>query len=633
MNHTDRCAAAAALLCGLLLASNLSTERAQAAPPADSASADAVESTAEGSPSKQADPDSTNSLEDPFASPLWRRLDRGRPIPDEGYCDQPYVVLTREGHWLCTLTTGPGREGDPGQHVVATISRDHGRTWSELIDIEPSTGPEASWVVPLVVPSGRIYAFYTYNADRVESLPGSSKRARTDTVGHYVYKYSDDGGRTWSKQRYRLPMRVTACDRGNNWQGDVFSVWGICKPQICGDRVFMAFTKLGRYMLKEGEGWLWRSDNILREPNVEELQWQLLPEGEHGIRAERFGSVQEEHNLVCLSDGSLYCVYRTTTGYPCHSYSRDGGRTWSEPERMSYHPHGRAIKNPRACPKLWKTENGKYLFWFHNHSSKSYQGRNPAWVAGGVEHDGHIHWSQPEILLYSPDANMRMSYPDLIEQDGRYWVTETQKTIARVHEIDPSLLKDLWAQRRVSRMAERGLILRRLGTDQCRGEVPLPEPLRLDRPAGLSLDFWIRLDDLSPDQIVLDTRDSSGRGLAVTTTEDETLRLALSDGEHSASWEADARRFQAGRWHHVAVMVDPDPRIIMFVVDGVLCDGGVEREYGWGRYKETLEKVSGRGRLRLGPKLKGQLDRVHVYARCLRVSEAVAHWRAGIDAR
>jgi hypothetical protein len=48
-------------------------------------------------------------------------------------------------------------------------------------------------------------------------------------------------------------------------------------------------------------------------------------------------------------------------------------------------------------------------------------------------------------VLYSYDLSYntgRMSYPDLIEQDGKYWISETQKTIARIHEVDPSLLRE-----------------------------------------------------------------------------------------------------------------------------------------------------------------------------------------------
>src|SRR5437867_10796604 len=84
--------------------------------------------------------------------PDWRNIRNGSPIPKEGYCDQPYVVITNDGAWLCVLTTGRGVEGEPGQHIVATISSDRGKSWSPLIDIEPASGPEASWVMPLRIP-------------------------------------------------------------------------------------------------------------------------------------------------------------------------------------------------------------------------------------------------------------------------------------------------------------------------------------------------------------------------------------------------------------------------------------------------------------------------------------------------
>jgi len=260
-----------------------------------------------------------------------RNITTGLAIPDESYCDQPYVVITQDGNWLCTLTTGSGHEGQGGQHVVSTISSDRGKTWSQLVDIEPGDGPEASWVVPLLAPSGRVYVFYDYNGDRVDRLPGGTKKIRADTIGWYCYKYSDDHGRSWSERRYRLPMRVTACDRANNWQGKVQIFWGIDKPKVTGGSVLFAFTKLGRFMLDNGEGWLYRSDNLLTETDVEKIRWELLPDGEHGIRKDEFGSVQEEHNQVPIDDDRLYLVYRTKTGYPCHSYSDDRGHTCTTP--------------------------------------------------------------------------------------------------------------------------------------------------------------------------------------------------------------------------------------------------------------------------------------------------------------
>jgi len=49
----------------------------------------------------------------------------------EGYYDQPYVVRTNDGAWLCLVTIGVGHEGRSGQHLIAACSTDQERTWLE----------------------------------------------------------------------------------------------------------------------------------------------------------------------------------------------------------------------------------------------------------------------------------------------------------------------------------------------------------------------------------------------------------------------------------------------------------------------------------------------------------------------
>src|ERR1035441_7930468 len=105
----------------------------------------------------------------------WRNIKTGSLIPKEGYVDQPYIVITNDGNWLCALTTGGGVEGQPGQHFVSTISVDKGQPGTSLVDIEPMNGPEASWVMPLKTPSGRVYVFYTYKKDNLRE--GASSNA------------------------------------------------------------------------------------------------------------------------------------------------------------------------------------------------------------------------------------------------------------------------------------------------------------------------------------------------------------------------------------------------------------------------------------------------------------------------
>jgi hypothetical protein len=553
-----------------------------------------------------------------------RDIANGLPIVSEGYCDQPYVVVTRDGNWLCVLTTGKGKEGQVGQHVVSAISDDHGKTWSRPVDIEPANGPEASWVVPLVTPGGRVYAFYDYNGDHVETLRG--KRIRADMLGWYVYRYSDDNGRSWSPERYRLPMRLTACDLANDWGGQVQIFWGICKPQIINGDAYFAFSKLGKYILDNGEGWLYHSNNILTERDPLKLRWDLWPEGDHGIRSPEFGSVQEEHNLVQVTGDTLYCVYRTTNGFPCHTYSHDGGRTWEKPTPMTDSPGGRTIKTPRACPKLWRTANGKFLFWFHHQGTKSYRPRNPAWILGGVEREGRIHWSQPEVLLYGPPGKADMSYPDLIEQDGRFWVTETQKTIARVHEVDKSLLEGLWNQGEAKTVAQKGLILDLSGDALKAGSIDLDRRWDLNKSTGLTLDLWLRLDDTKPGQIVLDNRNDDGVGVVLKTVEGNALQVELNDGSTKVSWKCDRDLLGPGKPHHVAIIADSAPGLLSVVVDGFHCNGGTDRPFGWTRWQGTMGDVTGSGKLKVDP----SVNRLRVYNRYLRTSEAVANFHAGL---
>ena len=402
-----------------------------------------------------------------------RNIEHGLEIPSEGYCDQPYIVKDKGGAWVCVMTTGEGIEGEHGQHVIAIRSEDRGRTWSEPVDIEPADGPEASWAMPLFCPDigdqGRVYAFYTYNAANLrevivdpDSRNGRTDR-RVDTLGEYALKYSDDGGLTWSERHY-IPVRIADIDRRNPYQGRVRFFWGVGKPMTHDGKMWLGFAKVGRFgrgFMAESEGWFIRSDNILNEPDVEKLNWQTLPEGEVGLRTpdSSDGPVCDEANLVAMSDGSLFATCRTLTGHPAAFYSRDGGRTWSDPAIMRYEPDGTPVNHPRAANFVRRLREGrhagKYLYWFHNNNVRWYNNgegigsRNPAWLTGGVEHDSPegkvIHWGRPQVVLYAPHPHTGISYPDFIEEGEDLYISETQKTIARVHQVERGLIDSLFA--------------------------------------------------------------------------------------------------------------------------------------------------------------------------------------------
>ena len=592
-------------------------------------------------------------------TPDPRHIAHGREIPTESYSDQPFIVQTDDGAWLCCVTTGPGEEGTEGQHVVTLRSTDQGRTWADPVAVEPGDRRENSYAVMLKAPSGRIYIFYNHNTDNVREVKyydGKQLFNRVDSLGHFVFKYSDDHGRSWSAERYDLPFRLFQCDRENVYGGALCFFWNVGKPFVLDGKAYVSLHKvgqMGRGFFQQSEGVLLVSDNLLTESDSAQIRWETLPDGEIGLRTPPGGGpIAEEQSYCVLSDGSIYCVYRSIDGYPVEAYSRDGGHTWTEPRYKCY-ADGRRMKHPRAANFAWKCQNGKYLYWFHNHGGRvmreasgnadggAYDDRNPVWLSAGIEIDTpagrEIAWSEPEIVLYDDDPYVRISYPDLVEEEGRYYLTETQKATARVHEIPAALLEGMWTtlaamlgQHAAGTITDAAVLLALPAAGQpMPPSVPLP-PLPWfrvrdyhspdyhgkDTGAGLALELTVILPELAPGRVLLDNRDAAGRGFCLGTADGGALELLLNDGQTENRWASDPV-LTAGRHHHVVVNIDGGPRIISFIVDGRFLDGGDARQFGWGRFSPHLKHVNG-SELCITP----TVDILHVYGRVLYTFEA-----------
>jgi hypothetical protein len=586
----------------------------------------------------------------------WRHIDKGMEIPTQSYADQPYVVRTDDGAWLCVMTTGVKCEGQKGQHVITVRSTDQGKSWSQPIALEPSDGVEASYAVLLKAPGGRIYCFYNHNTDDIREVKCDEGTfvngmcQRVDSLGYFVFKYSDDHGKSWSKKRYNIDVREMEIDRKNVYGGKIRFFWNVGKPFIHNGAAFVSLHKCGGFgegFFTSNEGVLLKSDNLLTETDPEKINWQTLPDGEIGLRTPPGGGpISSEQSYSVMSDGSFFVVYRCKDGHPVCSYSRDGGHNWSAPEYMPYTPGGKKIKHPRAANFAWKCSNGRYLYWFHNHGGKNYEDRNPVWMLCGREistPEGlKIEWSQPEIVLYHDDFMIRMSYPDMIEQDGKFYLTETEKSIARTHIINDKFLDILFRFDSVKESIKEGLIFSRTG-DAVSGKCDLPQLPQLlvrdmfdpsyktlDLRTGITLDIWFSADRLIPGQILLDNRDKDNIGFCVSVAEKGTLELKLHDGRTTCCWLSDENAVQAGKQHHVGIVIDGGPKIISFIIDGQFCDGGNQRQFGWGRYSPNLKTLSGSESISIAPDFSGKINSVKIYDRALMSTEIVSNYRAGI---
>jgi len=108
--------------------------------------------------------------------------------------------------------------------------------------------------------------------DGITHLPNGRKMPQVYLIGWYGFRYSDDGGRTWSTNRYRVPIRLTQVDRENDWGGKQQMFWGISHPVAYGGSVYVPITKIKHYHQKEMEGWFLKSDNILTELDPEKIR-------------------------------------------------------------------------------------------------------------------------------------------------------------------------------------------------------------------------------------------------------------------------------------------------------------------------------------------------------------------------
>ncbi|MBN8711337.1 MAG: exo-alpha-sialidase [Verrucomicrobia bacterium] len=480
----------------------------------------------------------------------------------------------------------------------------------------------------LVAPSGRIFVFYTYNADDIRELPADNPpyengtTNRMDSHGYYVYRWSDDHGRTWSSQRVTIPVREFEIDRNNTTGGKIRLFWNVGRPLVSGGSVYLTLHKvggLGAGWFTQSEGAFVRSDDLLLLDNPAKATWETLPDGEVGLRTPPGGgSVAEEQSLIELSDGSFFVVYRSIDGHPVGCYSRDKGRTWQQPGYLRY-ADGRHLKHPRAACFAWRLHHGDYVLWFHNHGGvilgghpdrldRGYDDRNPVWMCRGREiqtAEGlEVVWDNPEIVLYDDDPCIRMSYPDLKEEAETIYLTETQKAVARVHELGPRLARAL---RSGSGGFDAGETWREAVLDWRADSAPPrlpPLPAFLarspespygttDQRAGFTVELEIDCAPFKDSTVLAEAWHPSYGGLRLEWLDEGSLKLTASDGRSEFCWSSDIGLLSDGLRHHVVACVDGGPKILSFLVDGKFCDGGDRRQFGWGRFSTLFRGLPG----------------------------------------
>ncbi|MBE6884335.1 MAG: exo-alpha-sialidase [Ruminococcaceae bacterium] len=562
----------------------------------------------------------------------WRDIANGRIIPTEegGYCDQPSFVELSDGSWLCSVTTSSGAEGSTAQYVSIMKSRDEGKSWSEPERLEPMEDGaywESSYSKLIVAKNGEketVFCFYCYNDMHMK--PEEALYPRVDMGISFSFRYSTDGGENWS-DRKSIPVKDTLIDEIMPHFGKkgekVPLFWNVSKVIVRDGAVYVPLTKIGNRngFMSHGEGLLLRSENLIAEP--EQAVWETLPEGKQGVTwIEDFDSVCEEHCYTFLSDESVLCTFRTAKGRAGCAVSHDGGRSFGKSELLRY-PDGRAVKNTRANNTFWYIGEGKYLYWFTNCGHDGYYPRNPTWVCAAVEEDTpegkQLKLAQPEILLYTKVAGSGFSYPDILVKEDRIYISETQKSIARIHEIPMSFVDDMFRQfdpqAKPKAIPDYEL---KSGKNIIKPLGKIYEYLHFKPDytmSGLTFDFDIDFNGKA--QIVFDNLDAKGEGILICVEKDGSVKAEIEETRETCTVKSECC-LEEGR-NRVSVVFDFVADTAYFVVNGLLLDGGDQKNCGWRQIKGELMSAGEFGAAVVG----GCTEKLRIYKKALSVTECI----------
>eukprot|EP00941_MAST-03F_sp_MAST-3F-sp1_P001324 g1324.t1 len=378
-------------------------------------------------------PSETLDSRDTRLGPLIGPLNACEETKHGCYLEQPYCVVlptsspsdANSNYWSCVATWNRSSwaEGSDGEQMVGMQSHDHGQTWSKFVDIEqPSynTTRSSSYGSVFARPDGsRIFAVYVANLEEVEGVPGAkpSNHWRADMLMPLVWKYSDNGGISWSTSRFLIPTPKTAIDRNNTWKGEHSLGWEVDHPIIDEDgAVVFAFTKIGTYAVAPPENiYIVRSKNILtaeiddangvywkHETSKNKnkggdgtggVLWEMLPASDNGIGpvGGNLKNICEEPHVLNLpplqrqmrslrssqiqqlaNNYRYYVVFRTGQGYLGSSISTDQSKnitfsssTFARYAKVHstalYNEETAGVKNPRG-PISPKKVPGKSLW-------------------------------------------------------------------------------------------------------------------------------------------------------------------------------------------------------------------------------------------------------------------------------
>lgn len=325
--------------------------------------------------------------------------------------NEQLMVFDGPGGMLMAVWTQSSYESAGDHRIMFSRSADAGRSWTppRMLAGAPRPGAaekQASWGIPLVSKSGRIYVIYNQYTGVIDY--------HHQMTGTMCGVYSDDGGDSWSAPGELASPRSRRYDHPDRGVPPNWIVWqrpdrddtgcyyvGLTRwvsPQVAA----RVETEQPAFHNAECVAEFLRFLNVDDDPEIADLSYRLINADDRALRIPYWSapevSVCQEPSVVLLPDGRYFAAMRSMTGYIWYSVSADGDR-WCPPRPLRRSDYGDVIRAPLCCTPIYRLRDGRYIL-IHQDNNAGIGVRTPPAVTPESRHPACIALGE-----FRPDAD------------------------------------------------------------------------------------------------------------------------------------------------------------------------------------------------------------------------------------
>ena len=305
------------------------------------------------------------------AGPLFNATLELPPSENNPRNSEGDFIQLKDGRILFVYTHFQGGAGDHDQAFLAgRYSSDGGKTWTteDTVILENEGDFNVMSVSMLRLQSGKIALFYI-------------RKNGTDDCTPYI-RYSSDEGKTWSE-----PIHCLGAPLG------YYVVNNDRLVQLsCGRLIIPA----ARHALK-GKEWSGHGTVMCFYSDDEAKTWHCSETQLREPEGTKF--VLQEPGVVELKDGSLFMFIRSSAGYQYGSWSKDGGKTWTEvaPTNLV------SPVSPATIERIPGTDRLICVWNDHSQATENIKGKRTPLTMAASDDEGKS-WTVLETLEDNPDG-------------------------------------------------------------------------------------------------------------------------------------------------------------------------------------------------------------------------------------